>query len=112
MRLKERYSLILIILPSVLIRIYTLWIGKPEFSGWLNHTYYYFVQVRGLLEQGSLPYADMPFLFLLYAVAAKIISAAGIDMNTAIVSSTRIFMCIIPSLIPISIYKIVKILNG
>ncbi len=54
--LKESSKLLLIILAAIITRVFTLWLGRPEFAGWFNHTYYYFVEVRGLLEQGSLPY--------------------------------------------------------
>ena len=55
LRSRELKRLLLIVLAAVIVRVFTLWIGKPEFTGWLNHTYYYFVQVRGLLADGTLP---------------------------------------------------------
>ncbi len=62
--------------------MFSLWIGRPEFTGWLNHTYYYCVQVRGLLQEGGMHYGDMLFLFYLYALTAKAFVGLSIDPNT------------------------------
>ncbi len=97
-----------IVLAAILIRTFFLWIGRPEFVGWFNHTYYYFVETRGILDNGTLPYPDMPLLFYLYAVTAKILSWGGMEVNRAIVSSTRFWMCILPSLIPVPVYLTFK----
>ena len=112
MKLSESQKLTLIILAAIITRVFTLLTGKPDFVGWFNHSYYYFVEVRGLLTEGSLPYKDMPLLFYLYALVAKILSGFGMEVNTAIVAATRSIMCIIPSLIPIPIYILVKRING
>ena len=108
LRSRELKRLLLIVLAAVTVRVFTLWIGKPEFTGWLNHTYYYFVQVRGLLADGTLPYSDMPILFHLYAFAARFLMALGLETDAAIVSSTRIVMILVPALIPIPIFATIK----
>jgi hypothetical protein len=97
---------------AVVVRVFTLWVGRPAFTGWLNHTYYYFVQVRGLLEQGSLPYGDMPLLFHLYALVARGLMAVGMESEAAIVASTRLVMCLVPALIALPVYGIVRLING
>ena len=112
MKSRESRILLAIVLTAVFVRLFYLWIGRPEFVGWFNHTYYYFVQVRSLLETGSLAFDDMPLLFYLYALGAKILQFAGMNSESAIVNSTRFFMCVIPSLIPVPIYLFVKHSNG
>jgi len=103
----------ILILPSIILlaitcRVFFLWIGRPEFVGWFNHTYYYYVQTKGLLEKGTLPFSDMPLLFYLYAFTSKLFIWFGADAHTAIINSTRFWMCIIPSLIPIPTFLIFK----
>lgn len=102
--MKPSYLLALLVILATLIRAFFIWIDRPEFVGWFNHTYYYYVEVKGLLTQGQLPYADMPLLFYLYAGTAKVIAWFGVSLNDAIVSATRFWMSIIPSLIPLPVY--------
>lgn len=111
LKLTETRKLLLIILGAIATRVFTLWIGKPAFSGWLNHTYYYFVQVRGVLSQGGLPYADMPFLFYVYGFVAEILCVFGVAQATAIVSATRLVMCLVLALVPIPFYFLIKRIN-
>ncbi len=106
--LREPLILLLIVLSATLIRAIYIWIGRPEFVGWFNHTYYYYVQTRGILTTGELPFPDMPLLFYLYAYTAKILGWLGVPQNTAIIQASRGWMCIVPSLIPIPIYYLVK----
>ena len=112
LRLNETNKITAIVIAAIAVRVVTLWMGRAEFTGWLNHTYYYFVQVRGLLNDGVLPYSDMPLLFYLYSFVVKILNFIGIEQSDSIVISTRIIMCLVPSLIPIFIYKIIKKING
>ncbi len=109
---QESNKLLLTVLAATATRVFTLWIDKAEFAGWLNHTTYYFVQVRGLLQHGTLAYKDMPLLFYLYGMVAKGFGVLGVEQNDAIVISTRLIMCLAPSLIAIPIYHIVKRING
>ena len=104
----DKFILGLIVLTAIMVRVFTIWIGRPEFVGWFNHTYYYYVEVKGLLESGKLPFPDMPLLFYLYAFTAKIFSAFGMGFNTAVVNATRFWMSIIPSLIAIPVYFTIK----
>ncbi|MEO1263875.1 MAG: hypothetical protein AAFZ15_34030, partial [Bacteroidota bacterium] len=101
-----------IILPLVLIaflvRVFVIWIGRPEFVGWFNHTYYYYVETRGLLQNGQLPFPDMPLLFFIYAGTAKVLMLFGMEIQNAVVVSTRFWMSLIPALIPIPVYLIIK----
>ena len=38
--------------------------------GWFNHAPWYWVQTRGLLQNGVLPFPDLPLLFHRYAGVA------------------------------------------
>ena len=60
-------NLSLLILIAFTIRVIIIWLTRPEFVGWFNHTYYYYVQTRGLIENGHLPFPEMPLLFYLYS---------------------------------------------
>ncbi len=111
MKNKDQRILASIVLGAILLRLLYLWIGRPEFVGWFNHTYYFYVQVRSLLQDGSLAFADMPLLFYIYAAVAKLLMIFGLELDNAIVSSTRLLMSIIPSLIPIPIYGLIKRVN-
>ena len=110
---KREYTFLgIIIAAAVLARVLFIWVGRPEFVGWFNHTYYYYVEVRGLLEEGQLPYPDMPLLFYLYALVAKVFILAGTETDAAIVQATRLCMSIIPALIPIPVYLLLKRIAG
>ena len=104
----NRIALLTIVFCAFIARLFLIWIGRPEFVGWFNHTYYYFVQTRELLESGKFAFPDLPLLFQLYAVSAKILTWIGLDIQTAIIISTRFWMCLIPALIPISIYGVLR----
>lgn len=104
--------LLAIILAAGAVRVGTLWVGKPAFSGWFNHVYYYFVQVRGLLTDGVLPYPDMPLLFYLDAAVATVLHLAGMPLETAVIAATRLVMCLIAAAMPIPLYALVRELNG
>jgi ABC-type transporter Mla subunit MlaD len=62
---KEHLLLLSIVVLAILVRIIFIWVGRPEFVGWFNHTYYYYVETKGLLSDGKLPYPDMPILFFM-----------------------------------------------
>ena len=109
---KDKKILSAIVLFAILVRLLFLWVGRPVFVGWFNHTYYYYVEVRGLLEQGVLPYNDMPLLFYIYAFVAKLLVGMGLEVDSAIVASTRLCMSIVPSLIPIPVYAVVAGIRG
>ncbi|MCB0636840.1 MAG: hypothetical protein KDC54_09505 [Lewinella sp.] len=108
---RPRLWLGVIIALAIVARLLFLWAGRPEFVGWFNHTYYYYVEVRGLLLQGALPYSDMPLLFYLYAGTARLLSGVGMELSAAIVAATRFWMCIIPSLIPLPVYATLRLIN-
>jgi len=108
-KLKSKMSrkiLIAIVICAFIVRLFLIWVGKHEFVGWFNHTYYYFVQTRELLESGKLAFPDMPFLFYLYAATAKLLTLLGIDEHSAIVNASKFWMCAIPALIPIPVYAV------
>jgi len=89
-------KLSILILIAFIVRVIVIWVGRPEFVGWFNHTYYYYVQTRGLLENGSLPFPEMPLLFYIYSFTANLLNWFGVEINAAIVSATRFWMCLIP----------------
>lgn len=105
-------KLLLIVFAATAVRVLSLWIGRGEFTGWFNHTYYYLVETRGLLEQGHLPYPDMPLLFHLYALIARGLMTLGMEADAAVVTSTRIVMCLVPALIPLPVYGVMRNLNS
>ena len=105
---QETKILSFLITIAFVVRILVLWISRPEFVGWFNHTYYYYVETKGLLQDGHLPFPDMPLLFYLYAATSKLLTWFGIELNTAIVISIRFWMSLIPSLLPIPIYHTFK----
>lgn len=85
--------LLLLVSISFLVRVFTIWLGRPEFVGWFNHNYYYFVETLGLLERGKLPFPDMPLLFYIYAATANLLTWLGVESHLAIVNATRFWMC-------------------
>lgn len=105
---QETKILSILIFAAFVIRVFVLWIGRPEFVGWFNHTYYYYVETKGILQDGELPFPDMPLLFYLYAATSKLLTWMGININTTIVASTRLWMSLIPSLLPIPIFLTIK----
>ena len=108
---KDYLILALIIGAAILARVFTIWVGRPEFVGWFSHTYYYFVEVRGILENGALVYSDMPLLFYIYALISKILIFFGVEQKLAIVTSTRFVMSVFPALTAIPIYLLIKSIN-
>ena len=105
---KDHYYLSIIVLVALLVRIGFLCWGRPVFVDWFNHTYYYYVEVKGLLLQGAMPYADMPLLFYLYAATAELLSWFGLSTELAIVVASRAWMCLIPALMPIPVYWLLR----
>lgn len=98
---------------AFVVRVLVIWIGRPEFVGWFNHTYYYYIETKGLLQNGQLPFPDMPLLFYIYAGTAKILMLFGIEMHPAIVASTRFWMSLFPALLPLPVFLTIKdILKG
>lgn len=107
MNIKARILLSLVFI-SFLVRVLVIGVGRPEFVGWFNHTYYYYVETKGVLLNGQLPFADMPLLFFLYAATGKFLTWVGIDLNSAIVISSRFWMSLIPALLPIPVFLTLK----
>ena len=63
---KEHLILAVIVMLAFVIRAATIWIGRPVFTGWFNHTYYYYVQTRGYthVRHTTLPRHAIPFLLV------------------------------------------------
>ena len=93
-------------------RLLVLFFGRPDFVGWFNHSPYFWVQSKSLIEQGGLAYGDMPLLFVIYAGFAKGISLVGVPLEPAIILASRLVMITAPALIPISIYLLAKNATG
>lgn len=100
----ERLLLAAIFLGAFAARVVALWATRPEFTGWFNHTYYYWVQTRGLLEQGTLPYSDLPLTFHLYAVFARLLNVFGLEVGASIINASRLVMCLVPALLILPVY--------
>ena len=109
---REKALLAFIIASAFAGRAFAIWISRPEFVGWFNHSYYYWVQVQGVLESGRLPYADMPLLFYFYAAESSVLQLIGLEMRPAIVTSARVTMSIAPALIAYPIFMIVRRIGG
>ena len=105
---KHYYLLAFIVLLAFIIRMLFVWIDRHEFVGWFNHTYYYYIQTKGLIDNGKLPYNDMPFLFYMYAITSKVLMNIGVEASDAVVNSSRFWMTFIPSLIPIPVYRTLR----
>ena len=108
---RERRILLAIVFAGFAARAVAIWITRPEFVGWFNHSYYYWVQVRGLLLDGRLPYGDLPFLFSLYAVVAGALRWLGVEAGPAIVHTSRALMSLIPALVAVPVYGLVKTIH-
>ncbi len=92
-------------------RALAIWLTRPEFVGWFNHSYYYWVQVRGLLESGQLPYTDLPLLFYLYAGFAWLLQLTGMELQAAIINTSRFWMSLVPALIALPAYLMISRIN-
>lgn len=93
-------------------RAVALWLTRPEFTGWFNHTYYYWVQTRGVLEHGTLPYTDLPLLFHLYAAVARALGLLGLDVPSSIINASRLVMCVVPALLIFPVYFGLRRVHG
>jgi hypothetical protein len=107
----ERKILAGIIGIAFAARAIAIWITRPEFVGWFNHSYYYWVQVQGVLESSQLPFADLPLLFYFYAAVASVFQLFGMELQPAIVNATRMIMSVAPALIAYPFYLIVRRIN-
>ena len=93
-------------------RFFVLFVGRPDFVGWFNHSPYFWVQSKSLIEHGGLAYGDMPLLFAIYAGLAKGIGLFGVPLEPAIVMASRLVMIAAPALIPVSVYLLAKGATG
>ena len=108
----NRLALSAIVGAGFAFRAAAIWLTRPEFVGWFNHVYYYWVQTRGVLEEGALPFADLPLLFYWYAGLATVLDAMGLDSGPAIVHATRFTMSLVPALIAVPVYLVVRRINA
>lgn len=108
----NRLALSAIVGAGFAFRAAAIWLTRPEFVGWFNHVYYYWVQTRALLEDGALPFADLPLLFYWYAALTTVLDALGLESGPAIVHATRLTMSFVPALIAIPVYLIVRRINA
>jgi hypothetical protein len=91
--------LLSIMVLAFISRAVALWWTRPEFMGWFNHAPWYWVQTRGLIRDGVLPFADLPLLFQLYAGVADALTGLGLELPQAIVTAQRAVMCLVAALI-------------
>ncbi len=104
--------LVALILFAFLCRSVALWWTRPEFMGWFNHAPWYWVQTRGLLLDGALPFADLPLLFHAYAGLAGALTALGMDTDPAIIHAQRFLMCLAPALIAWPCWAVLREIHG
>lgn len=97
-----------VVLGAFLVRAILLWWTRPEFVGWFNHSYYYWVQVRGLVDDGGLVFADMPLLFWLYAGMTAGLGLMGFDQRSGIVQASRLTMSLVLALLPLLIFALLR----
>ena len=100
--------LIIVVFIAFLVRSSFIWFDRPQFVGWFNHTYYYYVQTKGLMEHGVLPFPDMPLLFYLYALSGHLLKGVGFDVAIAIVHASRFWMCLTLAMLPIPVFAILR----
>ncbi len=100
--------LVLITGTAIAARAIAIWLTRPEFVGWFNHSYYYWVQALGVLENGRLPFADLPLVFYLYAGMARLVQLAGLETQPAIVQVSRGLMSMFPALVALPVFAIVR----
>jgi len=111
--LKRDISLLaLSVIAAIATRLLVLVVGRPAFVGWFNHSPYYWVQTRSLIESGGLAYGDMPLVFTLYAALAKILSLLGVPLDDSVILSSRLVMVVAPALIPIAVFVLARGMAG
>jgi len=105
---REHGILVAIVCTGFAARAFAIWLCRPEFVGWFNHSYYYWVQVEGLLADGRLPHADLPFAFILYAGVASAFRLFGMETGPAVVNASRCVMSLAPALVAVPVYGLAK----
>jgi len=111
-RMGNRAILLFIVASAFAARAVSIWLYRPEFVGWFNHCYYYWVQAKGILESSQLPYADLPLLFYFYAAVTSLFQLSGMELSSAIVNSSRFVMSIAPALIAVPVYLLIHRMQG
>jgi hypothetical protein len=96
---------------AFIARALLIWLTRPEYVGWFNHSYYYWVQTRGLLIDGALPYADLPLIFYAYAAIASVLQAFGMDPELAIINAARFSMSLVPALVAMPAFYTLQRIN-
>lgn len=104
-------GLLIVIMLAFGSRAIALWVTRPEFMGWFNHAPWYWVQTRGLLENGALPFADLPLLFYLYAGLAHLLEAFGEPRGPAIVQASRGVMSLAGALVAVPCWAVLRRMN-
>lgn len=101
-----------ILLGAFGARAIGLWLTRPEFMGWFNHAPWYWVQTRGLMQDGQLPFSDLPLLFYLYAALTHVIEFLGFAREPAVINASRLLMCLTPALIAWPFWLMLRRING
>jgi len=74
---------------------------------------YYPLQVRCLIERGTLGYSDMPLVFWIEALTARlIIFFSHLPVSSAIVLACKLVNVVVPSLIVIPVFFLAKSISG
>lgn len=107
----SKLILIGIVAVAFLGRAFLIWLTRPEYVGWFNHSYFYWVQTRGLLLDGTLPYADLPLIFYGYAAIATFLQGLGMELEPAVINAARFCMSLAPALIAIPAFLTLRRIN-
>lgn len=105
-------GLLIVILLAFGLRAIALWFTRPEFMGWFNHATWYWVQTRGLIAEGALPFADLPLLFYLYAGLARILEGFGQAPDAAIIHASRAVMSLAGALVAVPCWAVLRRMNA
>lgn len=105
-KLRTDILLLLIIISSILLRLFINFSNKlmPGVNGM-----YYPVQVRALIETGTLGLPDFPLVFWLEAAVAQIITFIGIsDLSNNIITASKLIDSLLPPLTGVATYFLAK----
>lgn len=108
---KALFWLLTIMACAFFSRAIFLWWTRPEFMGWFNHAPWYWVQTRGLLSEGQLPFGDLPLLFHIYAALSRLLMSMGLEMDSAIINAQRLVMCATPALLVVPCWWVIRKLH-
>jgi len=102
----EVLLLLIIIISSILLRLFINFSNElmPGVNGM-----YYPVQVRALIETGTLGFPDFPLVFWLEAAVAQIFTFIGVsDLSDSIITASKLIDSLLPPLTGVAAYFLAK----